>query len=417
MSDAVYVGNNVAELAKNYTFSAISRVTIQIDNDTTVTAGNDTGRELVISCPWGTQTMANNILNSVKNYKYQPFEATQALLDPAAEVGDAITIGGIYSVIVDTNINYDGTCMTTITAPEDEEVDSEYPYLPKIERQVSSAQNAANNAQNTANNAQNTANNAQNTADSALDAAQGAADDAEAAQRVITGWQYPGSSVKIDGANLKAGTVQASKLLGGVVGLLNANETQVGTMSITGSSSSNVAIELSSIGALRLVASSGNIYMSNGSGRSFQLGTNVSVGGTFIPNANDRYTLGSSGFKWTDVYATNGTIQTSDRNAKTDINYDMSAYNAFYDRLAPATSKFIDGHRKHMCFIAQDVEQALNDSNISTEDFAGLIKTPDDTYALRYTEFVALNTYQIQQLKKEVAELKAEISKLKNGGE
>lgn len=413
MSDAVYVGNNVVELTRNYTFSAISRVTIQIDNENSVTAGDDTGRELIISCPWGTQTMANNILSSVKNYKYQPFEANQALLDPAAEVGDAITIGGIYSVIVSTDISYDGTCMTTITAPEDEEVDSEYPYLPKIERKVSSAQDTANNAQDIATNAQ-------STADSALSAAQDAASDANSANSVIQAWRYPGASVQIDGANIKAGTIMASELLGGVVGLLNASEAQVGTITITGASSANVAIELASIGALRLVASGGNAFVQNSLGNYIQVGSSISVNNNFIPSGNNYYSLGSSGFKWTDVYATNATIQTSDRNVKTDINYDLSGYDELFCKLKPVTYKFIDGHRTHIGYIAQDVETALQDCDISTEEFAGFIKDGED-YALRYGEFIALNTHQIQLLRNrveaqeaEINELKQEIQKIKN---
>ena len=37
------------------------------------------------------------------------------------------------------------------------------------------------------------------------------------------------------------------------------------------------------------------------------------------PWSNDSYDLGSTGSKWDDVYATNGTIQTSDRNEKNTI--------------------------------------------------------------------------------------------------
>ena len=33
-----------------------------------------------------------------------------------------------------------------------------------------------------------------------------------------------------------------------------------------------------------------------------------------------RYSCGMSGFRWSDIYATNGAIQTSDREKKKDIN-------------------------------------------------------------------------------------------------
>ena len=60
--------------------------------------------------------------------------------------------------------------------------------------------------------------------------------------------------------------------------------------------------------------------------------------------------------------------------------------------------------RLHIGLIAQDVEQALLDSGISTSDFAGFIQI-EDSYALRYGEFIGLLIQQVQQLKARVAEL------------
>ena len=62
----------------------------------------------------------------------------------------------------------------------------------------------------------------------------------------------------------------------------------------------------------------------------------------------------------------------------------------------------------------------MNECNISTEEFAGFVKDGED-YALRYGEFIALNTHQIQLLQNrveaqdaEINELKQEIQKIKN---
>ena len=57
-------------------------------------AGSAGGRELEVTCPWGTQAMANSILTAIRNYAFQPFSASGAVLDPAVELGDTITVCG-----------------------------------------------------------------------------------------------------------------------------------------------------------------------------------------------------------------------------------------------------------------------------------------------------------------------------------
>lgn len=79
-----------------------SRVTIiagQDDNGDIIsyTAGNDSGKTLEIQNDWGSQEMANRILAKIRGYQYQPYAATGAMLDPAAEIGDAVSVGTIYS--------------------------------------------------------------------------------------------------------------------------------------------------------------------------------------------------------------------------------------------------------------------------------------------------------------------------------
>ena len=106
----------------------ISRVNLNVDSDTYYTSGDDTGRTLEVTCPWGTQAMADSILAAVKDYDYTPYTATDALLDPATEIGDAVTVGGIYSVLANLDTVFDRACAPSISAPESDEIDDEYPY-------------------------------------------------------------------------------------------------------------------------------------------------------------------------------------------------------------------------------------------------------------------------------------------------
>lgn len=117
-------------------FDAYSGVEIIIDDDTSIFSGNRSGRVLSFSNPFGTQEQADNILASLKStgFQYQPFTASGALLNPAAEIGDGVTINGLYSGIYKISRSYDALAPSDIEAPQDEEVDHEYPYEPKEER-------------------------------------------------------------------------------------------------------------------------------------------------------------------------------------------------------------------------------------------------------------------------------------------
>ena len=90
---------------------------------------------------------------------------------------------------------------------------------------------------------------------------------------------------------------------------------------------------------------------------------------------------------------------------------------ALFDLIKPVSYKFNDGTsgRKHLGFIAQDIEQSLKTLGIDTKDFAALcIPEEEDAYmSIRYTEFIPLNTWEIQKLKARVAELEKEIKELK----
>lgn len=138
----------------------------------------------------------------------------------------------------------------------------------------------------------------------------------------------------------------------------------------------------------------------------------VAVGNLGLPNS-----------LWDLLYVKNGAVQSSDRNVKKDIMSMGDIQEDLFDSLKPVTFKFNDtkSHRTHYGFISQDVEDSLMELGLTGEDFAGFckdtIKNDDgeavEKYSLRYTEFIALNTYMIQKLKQEILELKKEIKELK----
>lgn len=131
-----------------------------------------------------------------------------------------------------------------------------------------------------------------------------------------------------------------------------------------------------------------------------------------LPYDNNSWNIGSTNLKWDTIYARVGTIQTSDRNEKKYIEVIDDKYSQLFDKLNPVTYKFNDGHRTHVGLIAQEVEQALTEVGIDSEDFAGFVKDNktdgSDSYGLRYDEFIGI-------LIKEVQNLKQEVERLKNG--
>lgn len=125
MSDKYYVGGDITSFSDNVKYKPISRVTLLVDDENSLTAGDDTGMEVIASCPHATQPMVNALLQTMKGYQYQAYEAGAANIDPAAELGDGVTVGGIYSPL--SKLSDDGRGYAGISSPGEAEMEDEYP--------------------------------------------------------------------------------------------------------------------------------------------------------------------------------------------------------------------------------------------------------------------------------------------------
>lgn len=162
--------------------------------------------------------------------------------------------------------------------------------------------------------------------------------------------------------------------------------------------------------------------------------------------------LGLSNHRWANVFAKTGTILTSDRNEKHDIeNLPNELITQFVLGIKPKSYKYNDGKsgRTHYGMISQDIEELLNSLDMSSLDFAGFIKSPkveeyvenvtnengdvvlkpDGTpvteiktkeiegeynYALRYEEFIAPLIKFVQIQNERIDKLENDILELKN---
>ena len=123
-------------------FPACTGVRFLIDDETEVFAGDETGYVYELSCPFATQAAANRLLNLMRGFVYRPYAAEGAVLDPAAEPGDTVSVpdgsgGTVLSGLLSRGTVFDSLCAATVAAPEDEELDHEYPYASSQERSFS----------------------------------------------------------------------------------------------------------------------------------------------------------------------------------------------------------------------------------------------------------------------------------------
>lgn len=101
-------------------------------------AGDESGRVLEVKFAFGQAATpdparllnlwATRLLERIRDDTYYPFEAVNAILDPAAEIGDAVTLpDGALSMIYAMSGELDGLSAADVSAPPDEAVNTAYP--------------------------------------------------------------------------------------------------------------------------------------------------------------------------------------------------------------------------------------------------------------------------------------------------
>lgn len=135
--DKTYLGRRLAKFSPGIASQPITKVELLADNGDVVGAsGSDTGRTLTALQPDGTNAMAAAILAKVSGYKHIGYEGSKALLDPAVELGDAVTVDGLYVPLIALDMTFDPLLAPDISAPDADELDDEYPYKSPTQRQI-----------------------------------------------------------------------------------------------------------------------------------------------------------------------------------------------------------------------------------------------------------------------------------------
>ena len=130
------LGQNVDLLEQSPALAAYDRVVINVSQESIYAypVNETTGRTLELECRWGSAEMAQAIHGLVNGFVYQPYETGNALISPAVEVGDAVTIDGKLCGIYQMDITFGALLGVKLAAPSDDEVDHEYHYTSSIEK-------------------------------------------------------------------------------------------------------------------------------------------------------------------------------------------------------------------------------------------------------------------------------------------
>ena len=142
-----------------------------------------------------------------------------------------------------------------------------------------------------------------------------------------------------------------------------------------------------------------------------------------LPDTTNAVSLGTSSKQYKNIYGqniyVNGTAVSSDRRVKDDIKTLEEKHIAFFKALRPVQFKYKEGDsgRTHTGFIAQEVEEAVEEAGMTSQDMAVVVKDPSDRYYLRYEEIISVQTKVIQDLMAKVESLEARITKLEGKGE
>ena len=174
-----------------------------------------------------------------------------------------------------------------------------------------------------------------------------------------------------------------------------------------------------------LLSSTSLVAIGNSSGQ----GVFVNGSGSFSSSIDNTMSCGTSGFRWTTVYATTGTINTSDANQKQQIenltDVEFAVANELKSKVK--TFKFNEAvaakgsnARKHVGWIAQDVQTTFANHGLNANDYGMFCSDEIDgkiQLGVRYEELLtfisAVEDQKMTSLISSVSQLVAEVEALK----
>ena len=205
------------------------------------------------------------------------------------------------------------------------------------------------------------------------------------------------TSTTINGGKITSGSITSSKVNSSIITTSNFSAQSISASKINSGSltSSNVKIGSWSLNGTGILSSTCQIYPS-------YLGYRQSSSSGW--SSVNWYGVGRAGTSY------------SDKKLKKNIKSLDEKFNGFFDDLKPVSfkwksTKYKTDDKEHIGFIAQDIKEAEKNNDLDLD----LVYKDKELLNLDKREIIALNTWQIQLLKKEIKGLKKEIEELKKG--
>ena len=452
MNGKVFVGKKTLSLTEYKKTDPITGVILWVDDNNCYQAGNDTGTVIENDCPYGTQEMANTLLQQLSGYEYQGIEANGAIVTPTAELGDGLTINGIYTQLAYQNIRFSTGEVMDVAAPGKNETLHEYQtegetskwfshqiaetrsqiaktseeimleveneieglsasitiQLDSITSQITGLNGQVSSISQKVNNITLSVSNS--TDRSYIDLSVGGIvvssqtirftgdvvfeSDLSDGTTLISGDCIRTGEISVNyihlGGQMEVYRTATGNTFGGYIGYMSG-------MSASGSSTAGIAIASSNEQAVVICTTNGARMGYAGVSTVVCTSSQVSITG--------------------DTVFINGEPQTtSDARLKTEKQYDVEKYLGVFDKLKPCTFVYSGHNRRHMGLIAQEVQEVLADEGIPESDFAALCtelpseEHPDGLYTLRYGEIQIMAIAKIKQLEKRIKELEEKIN-------
>ena len=473
MNGKQFIGKKALSMTKYKKSAPITGVILWVDDNNCYQAGDDSGTVIENDCPYGTQAMADALLAQLSEYEYQGIEADGAVVTPVAELGDGITIDGIYTQMAYQNIRFSTGEVMDVSAPGKNETLHEYQTEGETSKWFSHqiAQTRSEIAKTSEEIMLSVENEIQGLSSSitiqidsinsqitGLDGqVSSITQTVSGIQTQITGLNNQVSSIdqKVDSISLEVsnstsssriqltidGVTVASQTIrftGDVVfesDLANGNTTISGDCITTGEISAryiklggqmdvyeslNGRVIGGYFGYMEGVSAGGS--NTNGLGllgpteRSTVICTNSGVRIGFDGENTIVCTSTQVSITGDTVFITGEPQSASDARLKTNVQYDVDDYLKVFDKLRPATFIYAGHERRHMGFIAQEIQETLKEENIPESNFAALCtevpneERPMGMYSLRYGELQIMTVAKVQQMDKRLAALEARLS-------
>src|SRR5262249_37607223 len=130
-------------------------------------------------------------------------------------------------------------------------------------------------------------------------------------------------------------------------------------------------------------------------------------GGDVIPSRDNAYKLGGDVWRWSQVWATNGILQTSDLRMKKDV-CDLRYGLGEILKLRPVSFRWKTGpdtERTHLGLVAQEVEKVLPELVVHGD-------SPADPLGMDYAGLIPVLVKAVQAQQREIEEQDARVARL-----